>query len=83
MQDWNQGTQTSWDDMRKHFSKQIQMNKTDPAIMKRTELVYVVLAQTKEAEITQRQASARNISTSNTNNLSIRSIKSKIRTTTS
>ena len=42
--------------MRKHFSKEIQMNKTDPAIMKRTELANAVLAQSKEDEDAQRQA---------------------------
>ena len=55
-QDWNQGTQTSWEDMRKHFSKEIQMNKTDPAIMKRTELANAVLAQSEEEQIVKRQA---------------------------
>ena len=53
---WNRGTQTSWTDMRKHFSKEIQMNKTDPAIMKRAELANAVLAQTKEDETNQREA---------------------------
>ena len=42
--------------MRKHFSKEIQINKTDPAIMKRTELANAVLAQTKEDETNQREA---------------------------
>ena len=41
--------------MKKHFSKEIQMNKTDPAIMKRKELANAVLDQTKEREETQRQ----------------------------
>ena len=55
-QDWNRRTQTSWDNMRKYFSKEIQINKTDPAIMKRTELANAVLAQTKEDETNQQQA---------------------------
>ena len=42
--------------MKKHFSKKIQMNKTDPAIMRRKELANAALAQTKEDETTQRQA---------------------------
>ena len=42
--------------MRKHFSKEIQMNKTDPAIMKRMELANAALAQTKEDESNQQQA---------------------------
>ncbi|OEU14451.1 hypothetical protein FRACYDRAFT_240995 [Fragilariopsis cylindrus CCMP1102] len=50
--EWNRGTLTTWEDMRKHFSKEIQMNKTDPAIMKRTELANAVLAQTREDENT-------------------------------
>ena len=54
-QDWNQRMQTSWEDIRKHFSKEIQMNKTDPAIMKRTEVDDVVLTQTEEEETTKRQ----------------------------
>ena len=41
--------------MKKHFSKEIQMNKTDPAIVKRKELANTVLDQTKEREETQRQ----------------------------
>ncbi|OEU17011.1 hypothetical protein FRACYDRAFT_239612 [Fragilariopsis cylindrus CCMP1102] len=55
--EWNRGTFTTWEDMRKHFSKEIQMNKTDPAIMKRTELANAVLAQNREDENAQRQAS--------------------------
>ena len=55
--EWNRGTLTTWEEMRKHFSKEIQMNKTDPAIMKRTELANAVLAQSKEDEDAQRQAS--------------------------
>ena len=42
-------------EMKKHFSKEIQMNKTDPAIMKHKELANAVLNQTKEREETQQQ----------------------------
>ena len=31
--DWNRSTATTWDKMKKHFSKEIQMNKTNPAVM--------------------------------------------------
>ena len=41
--EWNLGTLTTWTDMRKHFSKEIQMSKTDPAIMKQTELANAVV----------------------------------------
>ena len=41
--------------MQKHFSKEIQMNKTDPAITKRKEIANAALAQTKEDETIQRQ----------------------------
>ena len=51
--EWNGGILTSWADMRKHFSKEIQMNKTHPAIMKRVELANTVLAQSKEDEFQQ------------------------------
>ena len=54
--EWNRGTLTTWEEMRKHFSKEIQMNKTDPAIMKRTELANAALAQSKEDDDAQRQA---------------------------
>ena len=54
--DWTRGTGTTWEDMRKHFSKEIQMNRTDPAIMKRKELANAVQAQTKEVDSNQRQA---------------------------
>ena len=42
--DWNRGTQTTWEEIKKHFSKEIQINKTDPTIMKRMEVVNAVLA---------------------------------------
>ena len=54
--DWNRRTQTTWENMKKHFSKEIQINKTDPAIMKRTELANAVLAQSEEEETTKRKA---------------------------
>ena len=53
--EWTRGSGTTWEEMKKHFSKEIQMNKTDPAIMKRKELANAVLDQTKEREETQRQ----------------------------
>ena len=31
------GSGTTWEDMKKNFQKEIQMNKTDPAIMKHME----------------------------------------------
>ena len=77
--DWNQRTQTSWEDMRKHFSKEIQMNKTNPAIMKRTELANTVLAQTKEDETTQQKALEIAVLQTHNN----RSIRRQIRTKTS
>ena len=55
-QEWNRRTPTSWTDTKKHFSKEIKMNKTNPAIMKRKELANAVMAQTKEDESKQRQA---------------------------
>ena len=42
--------------MKKYFSKEIQMNKTNQAIIQHTELANIALAQTKEDETTQRQA---------------------------
>ena len=54
--DWNRRTQTSWEDMRENFSKEIQMNKIDPAIMKRTEIANAVLAQTNKDKTTQQHA---------------------------
>ena len=53
---WNRSTAATWDKTKKDFSKEIQMNKTDPAIMQRKELANVALAQTKKDERTQRQA---------------------------
>ena len=47
---------TTWDEMKKHFSKEIQMNKTDPAVMHQKEQTNAVLDQTKEHEVTLRQA---------------------------
>ena len=32
--DWNRGAATSWIDIKKYFSKEIQMSRTDPGIMK-------------------------------------------------
>ena len=42
--------------MKTHFSTEIQMNKTDPAIMRQKERANEVLNQTKKHEATQRQA---------------------------
>ena len=50
------GTGTTWEDMRKHFSKEIQMNRTDPAIMKRKELANAAMAQTMEDDTDRRAA---------------------------
>ena len=54
--DWNRGTATTWPEMKKHFSKEIQMNRTDPAIMKRKELANAAMAQTMEDDTNQRAA---------------------------
>ena len=53
--EWTRGSGTTWVDMKKHFSKEIQMNKTDPAIMKQKEVANAVLDQTKEREENQQQ----------------------------
>ena len=34
--DWNRRIATTWEDMKTYFSKEIQINKTNPAIMQRT-----------------------------------------------
>ena len=31
--DWDRSTTTNWDEMKEHFSKEIQMNKTGPAVI--------------------------------------------------
>ena len=54
--EWNRGTQTSWADMRQHFSAEIQMNRTDPSIMRRKEIANAAVAQTSENETNQREA---------------------------
>ena len=54
--EWKRGTGTTWEEIQKHFSKEIQMNKTDLAIMRRKELANAALVQTKEDETTQQQA---------------------------
>ena len=53
---WNRGTATTWEEMKKMFSKAIQMNKTNPAIMQNKELANTALAQTKVDKTTQRKA---------------------------
>ena len=54
--DWNRGRAggTTWTDMKKHFSKEIQLNRTDPTIMKRKELANAAMAQTMEEETNQK-----------------------------
>ena len=42
--------------MKKHFSKEIQLNRTDPAIMRQKELANATMAQTMEDETNQRAA---------------------------
>ena len=42
--------------MKKHFSKEIQLNRTDPAIMQQKELANTTMAQTMEDETNQRAA---------------------------
>ena len=32
-QEWNRNNTTSWEEMKKHFSKKIQLNVTDPSVM--------------------------------------------------
>ena len=54
--DWIRGPGTTWEQMRKHFSKEIQMNRTDPAIMRRKELANAATAQTAEDETDRRTA---------------------------
>ena len=48
--DWTRGRGTTWKQMKKHFSKEIQLNRMDPAIMRRKELANVTMAQTMEEE---------------------------------
>ena len=54
--DWNRSAATTWPEMKTYFSTEIQMNLTDPAIMRRKEQANAVLDQTKEQEETQQQA---------------------------
>ena len=42
--------------MKKHFSKEIQLNRTDPAIMRQKELANATMAQTMEDETNQQAA---------------------------
>ena len=41
--DWNRSTATTWDEMKNNFSKEIQINKTDPAVLQRQEQANAVL----------------------------------------
>ena len=52
--DWIRGPGTTWEQMKKHFSKEIQMNRTDPAIMRRKELANAAMKQTEEDDTDRR-----------------------------
>ena len=52
---WNRTSETSWEEMKKHFSREIQMNVTDPSVIRRNEQANVFINQYKQREETQRQ----------------------------
>ena len=43
--DWRRSSLTTWPEMEKHFSTEIQMNKSDPSVMRRQEQANAALEQ--------------------------------------
>ena len=53
--EWNRTSEISWDAMKQHVSREIQMNVTDPSVIRWNEQANVVVNQYKQRDETRRQ----------------------------